>query len=166
MILGSSLKGFCFIPNRRIRLTVRSLLATEIAGLKSICKTPSRYQHRNMPSTKANSSHHVMALVDVLHCVHTLPSIIYDDRLVLARCFQLVKTALVSLQPAVIFGRWSPINCSRGSDLWCRPLCLVVLSSLRCFRLLEGIGYIKYGVLAIKTNAAWRGNTLTSPGSL
>lgn len=43
---------------------------------------------------------------------------------------------------------------------------MVVLSSLRCLRLVEGISCIKDRVLAIKTNAAWHGNTLTSPGSL
>ena len=82
------LKGFCLNTKYIcIKLTVRSLLVTEIAGIKSICKTPNRYQHRNMASTKANSYHHVMALVNVLHRVPTLLSLIYNDRFILARCF-------------------------------------------------------------------------------
>lgn len=81
------LNGFCLLPNICIKLTVRSFLATGIARMKSMRKTPNHYKHQNKPSTKANSHHPVMALVNILHHVPTLLSLIYDERLFLARCF-------------------------------------------------------------------------------
>lgn len=81
-----------------VKLTVRSLLVAEIARIKSVCRNLNCNQRKNMLSTKANSYRHAIALVNALRCVPTVLSFIYNDRFILARCFELVKTALVCSQ--------------------------------------------------------------------
>lgn len=56
-----------------------------------MCKAPSHYQHRIVLGTKANSYHHVMALVNILQHMPSLLSLIYNDKFLQQDVFGLLK---------------------------------------------------------------------------